>query len=74
MTVAMGPGAFNVAHEEVFGSNAETGLRLAIFVGLEQGHREFEKIYLIEYSPSRVRSCQQLVTGQCGCSASTSYQ
>ena len=47
--------AFNVVHELVIGSNTETGLRLAILIGLvEQGHREFGKIYLIEYTPSRV--------------------
>ena len=47
--------AFNVAHEKVFGSNAETGLSLAIFEGSERRwHYDFEKVYVIEYKPSRV--------------------
>lgn len=48
--------AFDVAHKKVFGSNAKTGLRLAIFLG--QDPRDYieksEKLYLIYHKPSRV--------------------
>jgi hypothetical protein len=46
--------AFNVAHDKVFGSNAKTGLRLVILVGLEAGESEFEEMYVIEHKPSRL--------------------
>jgi hypothetical protein len=48
--------AFKVAHEKVFGSKAMTGLRLVVFRGYDERNCYcFQKIYVIEHTPSRVR-------------------